>query len=490
MAGDVGDDEVAVVDRVLDRDDVLLAGDLREVDAHAARAAGRLEVLLEVERDVVLGTAVSAAAEDLTHDSHVATNQCCRISSCAGRTGLPADRTLPLSAHLPRMPSRRALLASLGSGAAAATTGCIDTVRSRLGSEPPIDGPCARAPESWSTAGGDAARTARTETAPPPENAESSPLRLGTDEESGRRLASSAPVIGNETAFTPVAGGVVAADPGDEPRWVADLGDQVDTMPALGCGVVFAAGLNETVALEPDTGEVLWRYDGGGHEETALAYRDGTLYVADPAPVALDARTGEVEWRADGGRTIALGDDGLYAAEFANGDGDLYGYDLGGEERFHLSLGKIVGSPTVADGTVFVVDNAGTVHAVDAATGRTEWSRAFDNGKLFTGLAVRDGTLYLPAGHGVACYALDAATGEVRWKQRTRMVTGRPVVGPDWVAFGRTNIGVSVYDRETGEHRRTWTREEHDLGIVRGLVPVEDGLVVDGGSPTGLTLLA
>lgn len=389
------------------------------------------------------------------------------------------------------MPSRRALLTALGSGVAAATAGCFGSVRSRLSNDPPIDGPCAPAPDTWSTAGGDAGRTGRTDTAPPAADADSSPLRLGTDEENGRRLASSAPAIGNGTAFVGGSGSVVAAMPGDEPRWVADLDGQFDAVPALGCGVVFAVSLNETVALDPDTGEVLWRHDGGGHEETALAYHDGTLYLGDSSPVALDARTGEEQWRADGGQTLAVGDDGLYAAEFANGDGDLYGYDLTGEERFHLSLGKFVGSPTVADGTVYVVDNDGTVYAVDAVTGTTEWSRSgLNNGKLFTGLAVRDDVLVLPSGHGTTSYVLDTATGGVRWEQHTDMVTGRPVVGPGWVAFGRTNVGVSVYDLETGEHRRTWTREEYDLGIVRGLVPVESGLLVDGGGPTGLTLLA
>lgn len=389
------------------------------------------------------------------------------------------------------MPSRRALLAALGSGATAATAGCLASVRSRFGAEPPIDGPCASAPDTWSTAGGDAGRTGRTSTAPPPADADSSALRLGVDEESGRRLASSSPAIGNGTAFVSVAGGVVAAMPGDEPRWVAELDGQFDAVPALGCGVVFATSLNETVALSPDTGEVLWRHEGGSHEETALAYRDGTLYLGDSSPVALDARTGEEQWRADGGRTLAVGADGVYAAEFANGDGDLYGYDFAGEERFHLSLGKIVGSPTVADGTVYAVDNTGTVYAVDAVTGTTEWSRSgLNNGKLFTGLAVRDDVLILPSGHGNTSYALDTTTGEVVWEQQTDMVTGRPVVGSDWVAFGRTNIGVSLYDLETGEHRQSWTREEYDLGIVRGLVPVEEGLVVDGGGPTGLVLLA
>jgi outer membrane protein assembly factor BamB len=389
------------------------------------------------------------------------------------------------------MPSRRALLTTLGSGIATTTTGCLGTVRSQLCADPPIDGPCASEPETWSTAGGDAERTGQTATAPPPVDADSSPLRLGTREEGGRRLASSTPAIGNGTAFVSVAGGVVAAMPGDEPRWAADLEDQFDAVPAVGCGVVFAAGLNETVALDPDTGEMRWRREIGSHEETAVAYRDGTLVVGTHGPRVLDARTGEEQWRAAGGRTLAVSDDGLYAAEFGNGDGDLYGYALDGDERFHLSLGKIVGSPTVADGTVYAVDNDGTVYAVDAVTGATEWSQpSLDNGKLFTGLAVRDGTLVLPAGHGGVSYGLDTATGAVLWEQHTDMVTGRPVVGPDWVAFGRTNVGVSVYDFETGAHRQTWSREEYDLGVVRGLAPVQEGLVVDGGGPTGLTLLA
>ncbi|MEF8858438.1 MAG: PQQ-binding-like beta-propeller repeat protein [Halolamina sp.] len=388
------------------------------------------------------------------------------------------------------MPSRRAALIAFGTGVAAATAGCLEQLQPGA-TKPPIDGPCAPAPETWSTAGGDAGRTGQTATAAPPADADSSPLRLGTREESGRRLASSTPAIGNGTAFVSVAGGVVAAMPGDEPRWAADLEDQFDAVPAVGCGVVFAAGLNETVALDPDTGEVLWRRDGGSHEETTVAYRDGTLYVGTHGPRVLDARTGEERWRADGGQTLAVSDDGVYAAEFSNGEGDLYGYDPDGEERFHLSLGKIVGSPTVADGTVYVVDNDGTVHAVDAVTGAMDWSQSsLDNGKLFTGLAVRDGTLVLPAGHGSTSYGIDTATGEVLWAQQTAMVTGRPVVGPDWVAFGRTNVGVAVYDLETGEHRRTWSREAYDLGVIRGLVPVQDGLIVDGGGPTGLSLLS
>jgi hypothetical protein len=63
------------------------------------------------------------------------------------------------------------------------------------------------------------------------------------------------------------------------------------------------------------------------------------------------------------------------------------------------------------------------------------------------------------------------------------------VVGDDWIAFGRTNVGVTVYDRATGEARVSWTREEYDLGTVDGLVPVASGFVVREGTTSGLSLI-
>ena len=40
----------------------------------------------------------------------------------------------------------------------------------------------------------------------------------------------------------------------------------------------------------------------------------------------------------------------------------------------------------------------------------------------------------MPAGNGDRSAVLEAATGEQRWTADTGIVTGRPVVGADWVA--------------------------------------------------------
>ena len=63
------------------------------------------------------------------------------------------------------MPSRRALLAALGT--ASATAGCLDRVRGTLGDdEQRIRTACDPPAATWSTDGGDSRRTGRTDAAP------------------------------------------------------------------------------------------------------------------------------------------------------------------------------------------------------------------------------------------------------------------------------------------------------------------------------------
>jgi outer membrane protein assembly factor BamB len=391
------------------------------------------------------------------------------------------------------MPSRRTLLTGLGAAAAAGVGGCIGRVRSAFDDEPPVTGPCDDADATWPTAGGDRGRTGRTDVDPPAPDVDAVDLLAGVRDDGGRRLASTLPAVGDGTAYVPSGGGVAAVDldePTAEPRWFRDLDDDVDAVPALACGAVLAAGLNETVALDPATGEERWRADVGGHGETTVATSGETAVVAGPRPVALEVRTGSETWRASGGDTVAIGSRGVYTTRNANGVGDAYAHDLKGEERWHLALGKIVGSASVLDGTVWVADNRGSVYAIDGTTGETLWSRSLDGvQKVHTGLAVGGGDVVVPAGTGDRSVVLDAETGETRWVVDSGIVTGRPLIGDDWVALGRTNVGVTVYDRATGEPRASWTRDEYDLGTVDGIVPVEEGFLVRGGTTSGLTLI-
>lgn len=390
------------------------------------------------------------------------------------------------------MPSRRQLLAALGTSAIAGAAGCIGRLDDTLGSEPTLDGPCGTADWTWPTAGGDPGRTGRTDADPPPADADAVDLLAGVRTDGRQRLAESLPAVADGTAYVPSGPGIVAVQLGasaDGPPWTFDLGDDIESMPTVACGVVLAAGLNELAALDSATGEPVWRADVGGHEATSVAVADETVFIAGANPHAVDVRTGRIEWSVEAGDTVAV-DDGVFTTLNANGTGAVFAHDQDGEPRWHLSLGKIVGSATVLEDTVWVADNHGKVYAIDADSGETRWSRQYPGvEKVYSGLAVRGSDLVVPAGVGERSLVVDATTGEPRWEASTGFVTGRPVVGDDWVAFGRTNHGVTVYDRVSGAERNSWTRDAYDLGTIGGLVPVDGGFVVHEGSRSGLTLI-
>ncbi|ELZ17046.1 pyrrolo-quinoline quinone repeat-containing protein [Natrinema limicola JCM 13563] len=275
----------------------------------------------------------------------------------------------------------------------------------------------------------------------------------------------------------------------DGPMWSQGLEDGITAVPLLACKAVFAPGMNQLAALDQTSGDRYWRANAGSHHrnDATVATLDDTVYVAGGGLAAIDIHTGTVQEHEGVGETLALDDDSIYTTR---SDAGIFAYDLNGEERWHISSKEVRGSASVLDGTVWIADYHGTVYALDARTGEVYWSHSLPGvNKVDAGLAVAGDEVFVPAGTGTTSVALDATTGEIRWDVDTGIVTGRPVVSDDWVAFGRTNDGVSVYDRSTGEERTTWSRAEYHFGTIGGLVPVEEGVVIWERSSSGLSLL-
>ena len=97
--------------------------------------------------------------------------------------------------------------------------------------------------------------------------------------------------------------------------------------------------------------------------------------------------------------------------------------------------------PTFADGVVYAGDDAGRLHALDAATGTERWT--FDaGGAIRTRATVADGAVYLQADDGIL-YRLDAATGAQRWQTRV-METPVERVDPGQPGARYDNFGSDV----------------------------------------------
>ncbi|MEE6307716.1 PQQ-binding-like beta-propeller repeat protein [Plantactinospora veratri] len=138
-------------------------------------------------------------------------------------------------------------------------------------------------------------------------------------------------------------------------------------------------------------------------------------------------------------------------------------------------------APVVAGGTVYLGSADGTLYALDAATGTVRWTHPVPEPE--TTATVADGVLYLAGSE--LLYALDVATHRIRWSFRvggslrsTVSATG----GLVYVADQHGSLGPNLYALDQATGRLRWTR---NLGRLNGTGPtVAHGVVYVGGDRT------
>lgn len=297
--------------------------------------------------------------------------------------------------------------------------------------------------------------------------------------------------------------------------------------PAVVDGVVYVSGCSSfsgrgsyrllpeecsLYALEATTGKLLWKYElerGADFQFfDSLIAMDHTIYGIggfqggasieyrpDDKVYAMDLRTSRLKWVVDPENNdlicLTVGDDLLYvSSEFCEGEfcikesnRRLEALDVRDGRlvwRFEIKeeLAETSACPTVSNGLVYIgstdeytrgIRQPPYLYALDAATGEQRWrfnpDPANKHFHSIEAIAVADdviyiGTLeYLPTsrfGFFSTIYALDAVTGEVLWASRIDPEHGDSGLGnPPTVAGGRVYVGtvgwLIAMDAVTGE---------------------------------------
>lgn len=241
---------------------------------------------------------------------------------------------------------------------------------------------------------------------------------------------------------------VWALDPetGDE-LWRFDgaSGDYVEG-GALGNGLfVIGNGDGNVYALDVEDGSLEWTFDTGHHVWATPLVVSDTVYVGamDRHLYALDLNTGELKWafQRSGafGSTPALSDGTLYIGAFND---TFYAVDADtGSERWHFDGEDwFWGSPVLYEDTVFAVDVKGRVYAFDAASGEERWHKFLVTDQdqpvpVRAGPALsNDGSQLFVSAQSGTLYALDTADGFVNWSQPAEgRGLSEPVVGESLV---------------------------------------------------------
>jgi outer membrane protein assembly factor BamB len=237
--------------------------------------------------------------------------------------------------------------------------------------------------------------------------------------------------LGRLVALDPASGGLI---------WSKQTRVPMHSAPVVDSGRVFViSDDNELFAMNANTGEVLWTYQG--IVETARM-------LTSPAPAV------------DGDVVIAPFSSGELVALRVQNGGVLWQDALSSSARLTplASLNDIAGGPAVADGYVLASAQSGVTSAFDLRTGQRIWSQPA--GSLSIPLIVGDLVYTVTTDGQVA--AMSKLDGSVLWlrqleafedpkKRKKRVVWAQPILAGNRLVVAGSKGEVNILDPRSGE---------------------------------------
>jgi eukaryotic-like serine/threonine-protein kinase len=189
---------------------------------------------------------------------------------------------------------------------------------------------------------------------------------------------------------------------------------------------------------------------------------------------------------------------------FGSNDHFVYAVNAAdGRQRWAFKTGsRVMSSPAVYSGVVYVGSYDGNFYALDAETGRQRWKFSFEGEHRFTGRhlhgalpaaesmpdpfdvflsspSIVQGMVYVGSGDGFV-YALDAASGALRWKFKTgNVVHASPAVANGVLYIGSWDSYFYALDATTGRQR--WRFKTGEDAEISNQVGIQSSAVVSGG---------
>lgn len=263
-------------------------------------------------------------------------------------------------------------------------------------------------------------------------------------------------------------------------KWQFHTDGQVLSSPAVAGDTLYVgSGDHFLYALDLAAGTVKWKFKTESQIASSPAVSAGLVYFGsfDGNVYAVDAATGQLKWK------FKTGGERRFAAKH------LHGAEPAAETMpdpfdFYLS------SPVVWNGGVYFGSGDTNIYALDAASGSLKWK--FKTGDVVhASPAISGGTLFVGSWDSYF-YALDAATGKDKWRFKTGEdevvhnqvgIQSSAAVADGVVYFGCRDSKFYAVDAATGKER--WSLSNKGSWVIASPA-VSDGKVYFATSDTGL----
>jgi outer membrane protein assembly factor BamB len=263
-------------------------------------------------------------------------------------------------------------------------------------------------------------------------------------------------------------------------KWTFHTPGQVISSPAVAGGLVFAASTDGNLyAVDRETGLQRWKFEAKSRIASSTAVAGGLAYFGayDGNFYAVDAATGLLKWK------FQTAGEKRFSAKHLHGSQPA-------TETMPDPWDCYLSSPAVWKGLVYFGSGDGNIYALDAATGALKW-KVQTGDVVHASPAIAHGTVYIGSWDS-NFYALDAATGAEKWRFKTGDdpaihnqvgVQSSAAVVDGMVYFGCRDSHLYALDEATGQ--RIWSFDSKGSWIITSPA-VSDGKVYFATSDSGL----
>jgi len=237
-------------------------------------------------------------------------------------------------------------------------------------------------------------------------------------------------------------------------------------------------GENGVLALDADSGDILWKFNTPGEVMPTPAYYDGAVYITtgDRHLYKLDPDTGELYNKENIGSTVSMSapnitDDTLFVGGSGPEPYTFSAYDLTNDEfKWQTEFAEVYAGlddapPAVFDNIVVTtaleeVEDEGQaehfMYAMDTETGDLIWKESLGEGEKVSNNKsgapmIYEGNIYVGSPITKTFYAYDLKSGEKLWEFENEVMKAPPVAQDGTVYFSNTKGFVYALDAETGE---------------------------------------
>ena len=233
-------------------------------------------------------------------------------------------------------------------------------------------------------------------------------------------------------------------------KWKFHSGGLIISSPAIANGLAYVGSTDGNLyAIDLNSGAMKWKFETKARVVSSPTVAGGLVYFSsyDGWFYAVDALTGKLKWK------FKNAGERRFAATHIHGS-------LPAAETMPDPFDCYLSSPAVWNGNVYFGSGDGNIYALDAATGNIKW-RFHTGDVVHASPAISGGTLFIGSWDSYF-YAIDAASGKEKWRFKTGVdpdihnqvgIQSSAAVADGTVYFGCRDSNLYALDAVTGKKR-------------------------------------